>query len=175
MKNNGLRKKIGITLAAVVLVMTVFGAGAYAASTWMSFTGDDKVDKTTDNIDEIMDILRQVNEDKMTAEEALTKLEAMNPPGLVKKIKELERQLADKTGEVADKQKEIENKQREIDEKNRQIDEKDSVIDRLQSEKESADAYVKHLEEELERANTKVDGLNSKATNAVEEAREIVK
>src|SRR5690625_5715757 len=42
-----------------------------------------------------MSILRQVNADKITAEEALAELEALNPPGLVRQIKELKERIAE--------------------------------------------------------------------------------
>ncbi|PAV30287.1 hypothetical protein CIL05_07405 [Virgibacillus profundi] len=139
-------KRIIITLATILLLSGVFAVGAYASATWLSFEGDEKVSNTESNIDEIMDILRQVNEDKLSAEEALEELEDMNPPGLVEQIKELEEQI-----EVLK-------------------DEKQVLVD----ENEALNEYVEHLETELTRANEKVDGLSGRSEDAVEEAREIV-
>lgn len=65
----------------------MFGLGAYANETWKTFDGD--VAKSESHVEEIMSILRQVNDDKLTAEEALAELEALNPAGLAKINKEL--------------------------------------------------------------------------------------
>ena len=62
-------KKRILTLAfALVVLLGVFTAGVYAHATWMNFTGDEQVANTENNIDEIMEILRDVHEDKLTAE-----------------------------------------------------------------------------------------------------------
>lgn len=88
-----MKRRIGIVAAAVILSLSLFSAGVLAHATYLSFTGDERIENTSNNIDEIMLILRQVNEDKLTAEEALAELEALNPPGLVKKIKQLEEEI----------------------------------------------------------------------------------
>lgn len=89
------KKLIGIT-AAVALFLISFTAGVYAAKAeWLSFTGDALIEQSDGHVDEIMTILRQVNADKITAEEALSELEALNPPGLVRQIKELKERNAE--------------------------------------------------------------------------------
>lgn len=145
MKNLG-RKLIAI-IGAVALLIGGFAAGTYAAkSGWLSFTGDTQITQSSDHTDEIMDILRQVNADKISAEDALAELEAMNPPGLVRKIKELEAEIERLETELAQ-----------------------AVTDNAANEE-----YITHLEAELQRANAKVAELNGKTTEAVEEAREIL-
>ena len=188
--------KLGLaTVAAVILLVGSFALGAYASS-WLSFTGDVQVTQTKDNIDEIMSILERVNEDKITAEEALAELETLNPHDLKEQIKRLKEELKNKTKElenkqkeVENKQKEIQNKQKEIDDKNkdinqknqendelrRVIDQKDTKIDELNSTIEQKDNYINHLEKELIRANEKVADVHSKSNNAVNQAREYVK
>jgi len=41
---------------------------------WLNFTGDDEIKQPQTNVNEIMDILRQVNEGKITAEEGVAQL-----------------------------------------------------------------------------------------------------
>ena len=181
--------KLGLaTVAAVILLVGSFALGAYASS-WLSFTGDTQVVQTKDDIDEIMDILKRVNADKITAEEALAELEALNPHELEEQIKRLKEELKNKTEEVENKQEEIQNKQKEIDDKNKEInqknqendelrrviDQKDTKIDELNSTIEQKDNYINHLERELIRANEKVSDVHSKSDNAVNQAREYVK
>lgn len=145
MKKN-LSKRLTASLVAITLLIGGFAAGTYAAKTeWLAFTGDSSITQSTEHTDEIMTILRQVNTDKLTAEDALAELEAMNPPGLARQIKELKAEIERLNGELAQAKA---------------------------LGKESAE-YIAHLEAELQRANTKVTELNGKTTEAVEEAREI--
>lgn len=82
-----MKKRITVGLIAITAVF-MFSAGVYAAKTdWLWFTGD--VVQSEDHVDEIMEILREVNTDKLTAEEALAELEDLNPAGLAKLNKEL--------------------------------------------------------------------------------------
>lgn len=149
-----MKKKLIVIIGALALLIGGFAAGTYAAKAgWLTFTGDKNIAETTDHTDEIMEILRQVNADKISAEEALAELEALNPPGLVRQIKELK-------GEVAELKAEIERLKTELAQ---------AVTDNAAS-----DEYIAHLEAELQRANTKVVELNGKTTEAVEEAREIL-
>lgn len=90
------KKLIGIIAAVAALFLASFTAGVYAAKTeWVSFTGDVLIEQSDGHVEEIMTILRQVNADKITAEEALAELEALNPPGLVRQIKELKERIAE--------------------------------------------------------------------------------
>lgn len=78
------------TLTGGLIVMVgvlMFGLGALANVTWKTYDGD--VTQSEDHVDEIMHILREVNADKLTAEDALASLEALNPAGLAKLNKEL--------------------------------------------------------------------------------------
>lgn len=101
------KKLIGITVA-VALFLASFTAGVYAAnSEWLRFTGDELIEQSDGHVDEIMTILRQVNADKITAEEALAELEALNPPGLVRQIKELKEQIAELNDYIAHLENEL--------------------------------------------------------------------
>ena len=80
------KKALAAGLIVLVGVM-MFGLGAYANANWKTYDGD--VTQSEDHVDEIMEILRQVNTDKLSAEDALAALEALNPAGLAKLNKEL--------------------------------------------------------------------------------------
>ena len=184
-------KKIKLPVAVIgclLLLSLVFGAGVYA-SQWLSFTGDNQVEQSKNDVNEIMEILRNVNDDKLTAEQALAELQKLDPHGLKQKNEQLNNEVANLRDQLEQKQVEIEQKiaeiQEKIDEGNRKVAEKQAELDRVAQERDSnkqrADQlqqqidensnYVSHLEQELQRANEKVQSVNSKTTEAVEEAR----
>lgn len=168
------KKAIGF-ITVLVLVLGTFATGVYAAKTdWLSFTGDSQVQESSGHVDEIMSILRQVNADKISAEEALAEIGEVDLDGLERRIKDLERELADKVREVADKQREIADKQREVDEKNGIINDKNKVIEGKDRVINELNEYISHLESELRRANEAVDDYINKTGDAVIEAREYV-
>lgn len=101
-------KKVLTAITLTALLIGAFATGVYAsANGWLTFTGDEKVERSKTDVDEIMRILRQVNEDKLSAEEALAELEALNPPGLVKKIKALESENAELSRYIAHLESEL--------------------------------------------------------------------
>ena len=184
-------KKIKLPVAVIgclLLLSLVFGAGVYA-SQWLSFTGDNQVEQSKNDVNEIMEILRNVNDDKLTAEQALAELQKLDPHGLKQKNEQLNNEVANLRDQLEQKQVEIEQKiaeiQEKIDEGNRKVAEKQAELDRVAQERDSnkqrADQlqqqidensnYVAHLEQELQRANEKAQSVNSKTTEAVEEAR----
>src|SRR5699024_12214387 len=70
-RSNRMKKKLFSIIAAVALLLASFTAGVYAAKTdWLWFTGDVLIEQSDEHVEEIMTILRQVNADKITAEEA---------------------------------------------------------------------------------------------------------
>ena len=175
-----MKKKFKIStsiLACVLLLSLVFGACVYA-SQWLNFTGDNKIEQSENDVDEIMQILRDVNSDKLTAEQALAELQDLNPAGLAKQNKEMREQIEQlKTNigvietELAYQQQLVQDKQSEIDEKNTAYDLLQQERDRLQAELDNYNGYVEHLEAELTRANEKSQSVSNKTTEAVEEAR----
>lgn len=138
-----MKKKLITIGVALLLLIGGFAIGTQA-STWLTYTGDGE--QIESDVDEIMDILRQVNEDKLTAEEALAELEAMNPPGLVKKIKKLEEEIEQLKSENAN----------------------------LATTNAALEAEISHLEAELKKANEEVDNISNKTTDALNEARELI-
>ena len=184
-------KKIKLPVAIIgslLLLSLVFGAGVYA-SQWLSFTGDNQIEQSENDVDEIMEILRNVNDDKLTAEQALAELQKLDPHGLKQKNEQLNNEVANLRDQLEQKQVEIEQKiaeiQEKIDEGNRKVAEKQAELDRVAQERDSnkqrADQlqqqidensnYVAHLEQELQRANEKAQSVSNKTTEAVEEAR----
>ena len=181
-------KILGGALSVIILLTLVFGAGVYA-SQWLSFTGDNQIEQSENDVDEIMQILRNVNDDKLTAEQALAELQKLDPHGLKQKNEQLNNEVANLRDQLEQKQVEIEQKiaeiQEKIDEGNRKVEEKQAELDRVAQERDSnkqrADQlqqqidensnYVAHLEQELQRANEKVQSVSNKTTEAVEEAR----
>ena len=184
-------KKIKLPVAVIgclLLLSLVFGAGVYA-SQWLSFTGDNKVEQSKNDVNEIMEILRNVNDDKLTAEQALAELQKLDPHGLKQKNEQLNNEVANLRDQLEQKQVEIEQKiaeiQEKIDEGNRKVAEKQAELDRVAQERDSnkqrADQlqqqidensnYVAHLKQELQRANEKVQEHSELTQSAVEEAR----
>lgn len=137
-------KKLLITLTASLAALLIFAGGAFAAVTWMNYTGTEQMEQSNNDIDEIMDILRDVHEGKLSAEEAVTQfqarvdeLEDMNPSGLAKQNKELREQ-----------------------------------VDNLEAQLGEGNEYVEHLEAELSKANAQAEQHMNKTNAAVEEARQ---
>ena len=110
---------------------------------WLKFDSDETLTQVNNDIETIMNILRQVNEGKISAEQALADLEELNPPGLVKQIKELKEEI----------------------EQHKQ----DNAV--LTTDIAQANDYISHLESELTEANNAVESHSNVTTEAVEEAR----
>ena len=184
-------KKIKLPAAIIgglLLLSLVFGAGVYA-SQWLSFTGDNQIEQSENDVNEIMEILRKVNDDKLTAEQALKELQKLDPQGLKKLNEQVNNEVANLRNQLEQKQGEIEQKiaeiQEKIDEGNRKVAEKQAELDRVaqdrDSNKQRADQlqqqidensnYVSHLEQELQRANEKVQAHSELTQSAIEEAR----
>ena len=193
-------KKILIGLGSIALALAIFAGGAYAANQgWLNFTGDDDIEQSQTNVDEIMEILRNVNDGKITAEDAVVKLEArvqeledMNPSGLAKQNKELRERVAQLEDDIAAKNQEIEDKNTAYDQLQQERDQiaiaRDNAIaerdtlqakynslnDRytaVQEELTQANEYVTHLESELTKANEAVANHAQSTNEALEEAR----
>src|SRR5699024_2308357 len=181
-------KKLLLTLTGIIAAAFIFAGGVFA-SQWLSFTGDNTIQQSQNDVDEIMQILRDVNQDKLSAEDALAKLQELNPEQLVEEIEQLKTELANKRQELENKQKELADKDSQIQEKieegNRKVAEKQAELDRVAQERDTNkqrvdelqqqinenDQYVKHLEQELTRANEQAQVIGNKTTEAVEEAR----
>lgn len=162
-------KKILLTITGFIAALLLFTGGAYAANQgWLNFTGDDEIEQSQNNVDEIMKILRNVNDGKITAEDAVVKLEArvqeledMNPSGLAKQNKELREKVDNLESTIALRDHTIEGLEADVADLEHQ----------LANAPEDQTEYVKHLEEQLQIANEAVESLNIKTGGALEEAR----
>lgn len=160
-------KKIVLSLVVVVGLLLSAGVG-YAAGQWLNFTGDNAVEESKSDIDEIMSILEEVHAGKVSAEEALAELEALNPPGLVKKIKALEEENGKLVKENTDLKASNSNYVNTIAGLESRIAQ---LEEDLANAPEDQSEYVAHLEAELQRANEAVEKLSGKTKSAVEKAR----
>lgn len=162
-------KKIKVSVLVVAVASLFFIGGAFAASQgWLSFTGDNAVENSKSDVDEIMSILEEVHAGKVSAEEALAELEALNPKGLVKKIKALEEENGKLVKENTDLRASNSNLTNTITELENRIAQLEEA---LANAPEDQSEYVAHLEAELQRANETVEELSSKTKSAVEKAR----
>lgn len=191
-------RKIGIVLASLVVVALISTASIFAYQ-YLSFTGDEQIQQSEADVNEILEILETVSEngkiDKQQVETLTAKvkeLEAMNPSGLAKQNKELRNQVEQLNADLASKQSEIDEKnvaydnlQQERDQiataRDNAIAERDNIqaqyntlndgYTQLQSELTQANEYIDHLESELTRANTLIENHAQHTTEAVEKAR----
>lgn len=192
-------KKVLLTVTGFLAVAMLFTGVGYAMSTWLNFTGDEQVEQSKNNVDEILAILDNVAEQgKIDKEQVgilkdrVKELEDMNPSGLAKKNSELREQVKQLNADVEAKQNEIEEKniaydnlQQERDTIATELDQ--AIADRdnlqaqyntlnegytqLQTELTQANEYVEHLEAELTRANNLVEEHANYTEQAVEKAR----
>lgn len=177
-----------LVIGFITGMVLFIGAAAIAyANDWITFNGDNQIIETESDIDEIMQILRNVNSDKITAEQAVKELQDLNPKGLAKQNQELRDRVNELKGQLETAQSALAAKDNEINEKNQAYDklqqERDGLestidglnaqITELQNASNSNSEYVKHLENEIERANNKVAELNNKSGAALQEAQEI--
>ena len=192
-------KKVLLTVTGFLAVAMLFTGVGYAMSTWLNFTGDEQVEQSKNNVDEILAILDNVAEQgKIDKEQVgilkdrVKELEDMNPSGLAKKNSELREQVKQLNADVEAKQNEIEEKniaydnlQQERDTIATELDQ--AIADRdnlqaqyntlnegytqLQTELTQSNEYVEHLEAELTRANNLVEEHANYTEQAVEKAR----
>lgn len=192
-------KKVLLTVTGFLAVAMLFTGVGYAMSNWIDFTGEEQVEQSKNNVDEILAILDNVAEQgKIDKEQVgilkdrVKELEDMNPSGLAKQNQELREQVKQLNADVEAKQNEIEEKniaydnlQQERDTIATELDQ--AIADRdnlqaqyntlnegytqLQTELTQANEYVEHLEAELTRANNLVEEHANYTEQAVEKAR----
>ena len=147
-------KKLFKVSIGVIAGLLLFASGAYAANQgWLNFTGDEHVQQSESNVNEIMNILRNVHKGKLDAEEALAELEKLDPIGLQKELEKAYKDYEKLAEQYTKLARESENLKAQL------------------KELESNTEYIKHLEKELQRANQLVEQLKSETDKALEEAR----
>lgn len=177
-------KKLIPVAAAITITLALLGA-SIAAFQYLNFEGDQQIEQAGNDVDEVMHIMRQLNDKNITLEEALKQLQDMNPAGLAKQNKELREQVKQLENEISEKNAAYDELQKERDQiaavRDSAIAERDNLqaqyntlndgYNQLQTELTAANEYIDHLEAELTRANEAAANHAEKASAAVEEAR----
>ena len=185
-------KKVLLTVTGFLAVAMLFTGVGYAMSNWLNFTGDEQIEQSQNNVDEILAILDNVAEkgkiDKEQVEiltARVKELEDMNPSGLAKQNQELREQVKQLNADLETKQNEYDYLLQERDtiatELDQAVAERDNIqaqyntlnegYVQLQTELTQANEYVEHLEAELTRANNLVEEHANYTEQAVEQAR----
>lgn len=191
-------KKLLLSLGAIAITLTLL-AGVTFAYQYLTFTGAEQAEQTNNNSSEMLQIIKDLSADKITAEEAaaqllaqqeataeelaaaqarVKELEDMNAPGLVKQIKELKNTNAQLTTDLNAKQNEINEKNTFIDQLQTERDGLQTQIDNLNAQlneasngKQSDKDEIARLEAELIKANEAMSAVNAQSNADVEEAR----
>ena len=191
-------KKLLLSLGAIAITLTLLAGGIFAYQ-YLTFTGTEQAEQTNNNSSEMLQIIKDLSADKITAEEAaaqllaqqeataaelaaaqarVKELEDMNPSGLVKQIKELKNTNAQLTTDLNAKQNEINEKntfidqlQTERDGLQTQIDNLNAQLNEANNSKQSDKDEIARLEAELIKANETMAAVNAQSNADVEEAR----
>ena len=191
-------KKLLLSLGAIAITLTLLAGGIFAYQ-YLTFTGTEQAEQTNNNSSEMLQIIKDLSADKITAEEAVAQLlaqqeatadelaaaqerveelEGMNAPGLVKQIKELKNTNAQLTTDLNAKQNEINEKNTFIDQLQTERDGLQTQIDNLNAQlneasngKQSDKDEIARLEAELIKANETMAAVNEQSNADVEEAR----
>ena len=191
-------KKLLLSLGAIAITLTLLAGGIFAYQ-YLTFTGTEQAEQTNNNSSEMLQIIKDLSADKITAEEAaaqllaqqeataeelaaaqarVKELEDMNAPGLVKQIKELKNTNAQLTTDLNAKQNEINEKNTFIDQLQNERDGLQTQIDNLNAQlneatngKQSDKDEIARLEAELIKANETMAAVNAQSNADVEEAR----
>lgn len=185
-------KKLLSGIAGLLVLGVVFAGGMYANS-WLSYNSA-SVETANSDVDRIMELFREVNDEKISIEEAYAELEALNPKGLVNKIKQLEadlaasnqsnseltanleqanqakaeaeNSLAGKQQELDNKHQELLNKQAEVEAKQQEINEKNQAYDQLQQQRDAIAAERDDYKAQLDNHSNYVKHLESELEKA---------
>ena len=191
-------KKLLLSLGAIAITLTLLAGGIFAYQ-YLTFTGTEQAEQTNNNSSEMLQIIKDLSADKITAEEAVAQLlaqqeataeelataqarvkelEDMNAPGLVKQIKELKNTNAQLNTDINAKQTEINEKNTFIDQLQTERDGLQTQIDNLTAQlneanngKQSDKDEIARLEAELIKANETMAAVNAQSNADVEEAR----
>ena len=191
-------KKLLLSIGAIAITLTLLAGGIFAYQ-YLTFTGTEQAEQTNNNSSEMLQIIKDLSADKITAEEAaaqllaqqeataaelaaaqerVKELEDMNAPGLVKQIKELKNTNAQLTTDLNAKQTEINEKNTFIDQLQTERDGLQTQIDNLNAQlneanngKQSDKDEIARLEAELIKANETMAAVNAQSNADVEEAR----
>ena len=171
-------KKLLLSLGAIAITLTLLAGGIFAYQ-YLTFTGTEQAEQTNNNSSEMLQIIKDLSADKITAEEAagqllaqqeataaelaaaqarVKELEDMNPSGLAKlnkNLREENEQLKNTNAQLAT----------DLNAKQTEINEKNTFIDQLQTERDGLQTQIDNLNAQLNEAN------NSKQSDKDEIAR----
>lgn len=177
-------KKLLLSLGGIAITLTLLAGGIFAYQ-YLTFTGTEQSEQTNNNSSEMLQIIKDLSADKITAEEAtaqllaqqesmadelatanarVKELEDMNPSGLAKlnkTLREENEQLKNTNAQLAT---DLNAKQAEIDKLTAQLNE---ASNGKQSDKDE----IARLEAELIKANETMAAVNAQSNADVEEAR----
>ena len=159
-------KKLLLSLGAIAITLTLLAGGIFAYQ-YLTFTGTEQAEQTNNNSSEMLQIIKDLSADKITAEEAVEQLlaqqeataeelaaaqarvkelEDMNPSGLAnlnKQLREENEQLKNTNAQLAT----------DLNAKQNEINEKNTFIDQLQTERDGMQTQIDNLNAQLNEAN----------------------
>lgn len=159
-------KKLLLSLGAIAITLTLLAGGIFAYQ-YLTFTGTEQSEQTNNNSSEMLQIIKDLSADKITAEEAaaqllaqqeamsdelataqarVQELEDMNPSGLAKlnkTLREENEQLKNNNAQLAT----------DLNAKQNEINEKNTFIDQLQTERDGLQTQIDNLTAQLNEAN----------------------
>ena len=127
-------KKTLLSVSIIVLFITGFGAGVYAAEKgWLNFEGEQQAEDTKGNIESIMDIMDNLNDGKINAEEAQKELEKE-----IKKKQDRIDELEAQADDNKDSKEHIKHLEKELERANKAVN---KVFEKSEKELENAKKY----------------------------------
>ena len=159
-------KKLLLSLGAIAITLTLLAGGIFAYQ-YLTFTGTEQAEQTNNNSSEMLQIIKDLSADKITAEEAaaqllaqqeamadelaaaqarVKELEDMNPSGLAnlnKTLREENEQLKNTNAQLTT----------DLNAKQNEINEKNTFIDQLQTERDGLQTQIDNLNAQLNEAN----------------------
>lgn len=170
-------KKITKVSIIALIIIIVFATGVFANEAWLRFTGREDAEQVENDIDGILDILKDVDNGRKTAEEALEDL-LENQGNNSAEVERLKQQVGDLTNKIKDKDNQLKDKDNTIESLNKEINNLKEQIAKLQEDLKNNNSdkdYVKHLEDELKKANKRVEDLKKESGKGLEEAQKYIK
>lgn len=152
-----MKKLIGSITIALGLLLA-FSGGVYAASNWINFEGEQSIETTKSNIDELLTLIDGLESDLADSQGSNNELESYYE----QVIKELQEQFQEQLENVTN------SKDKEIQSLLEQIQSLENEIANLDDNSD----YVEHLESELQKANELVEQLEKYSGEAVEQAKD---
>ena len=160
-------KKLLLSIGAIAITLTLLAGGIFAYQ-YLTFTGTEQAEQTNNNSSEMLQIIKDLSADKITAEEAaeqllaqqeamadelaaaqarVKELEDMNPSGLAKLNKQLREENEQLKNTNAQLNTDLNAKQKEINEKNQ-------AYDNLQQERDGLQTKIDNLNAQLDEVNS---------------------